>query len=316
MTEYQYSKVLDVRFKQFKEYLVNRYNLSCIKFGNHKFGEQYILKLSNEDKNIKGHGHPSVWMFVETTSHIAENTKYAKFGMEILLKGKLNENNRGRIKPLEESNKNFSYQFHHFLNYEVGNDEVPYIRIDLYNKELESFSITEEDFFLNILDVAFNSYINELRLNDYIERENAFSNLKDSIIEPSETEREVLVKVRTKQGFFKDALLKTLEITHCKICGLNFRELLIASHIKSWSESKDYERIDPFNGFLLCTIHDAIFDKKLISFNEEGEIMISKILNQLELLNIKKDLKIDLHEKNLKYLKEHRKHFEILEKER
>ncbi|MCI6152936.1 MAG: HNH endonuclease [Fusobacterium perfoetens] len=94
----------------------------------------------------------------------------------------------------------------------------------------------------------------------------------------------------------------------CKICGLSNIELLVASHIKPWSKSIDEEKLDCNNGFLLCPNHDALFDGGFISFDDEGNILISKRLTEedLKLLHLDKNIKIDISEKNKKYLEYHR----------
>ncbi|MDM0450952.1 HNH endonuclease signature motif containing protein [Clostridium perfringens] len=87
---------------------------------------------------------------------------------------------------------------------------------------------------------------------------------------------ERVVKARKNQNKFREALFK--RESKCKICGLAHKELLIASHIKPWSKSTPEEKLNPFNGFLLCPNHDSLFDKHLISFRDNGEIIISKRL--------------------------------------
>jgi len=120
------------------------------------------------------------------------------------------------------------------------------------------------------------------------------------------TERDQIVKSRIGQGSFR----KKLEAngSSCKICGLNKNNLLIASHIKPWSESADEERLDENNGFLFCPNHDALFDKGYISFDNKGRIIISSELNEsiYNSLNIDNDIQIDINKENIKYLEWHR----------
>ena len=125
---------------------------------------------------------------------------------------------------------------------------------------------------------------------------------------------ERVVKARKNQNKFREALFK--RESKCKICGLAHKELLIASHIKPWSKSTPEEKLNPFNGFLLCPNHDSLFDKHLISFRDNGEIIISKRLSEKEqeLLNINKDIVINIEEGNKKFLKEHRDVFYEIEK--
>ena len=67
------------------------------------------------------------------------------------------------------------------------------------------------------------------------------------------------------------------------------------------------ERTDPDNGFMLCHNHDAVFDQFLISFEDDGRIMISDELSNTEriFLNIRDDMRINIQEGNKKYLELH-----------
>jgi hypothetical protein len=52
-------------------------------------------------------------------------------------------------------------------------------------------------------------------------------------------------------------------------------EVLRASHIKPWHNSDDRERRDPENGLLLIANLDALFDKFLITFDNDGRMLVS-----------------------------------------
>ena len=63
---------------------------------------------------------------------------------------------------------------------------------------------------------------------------------------------------------------------HCRITGLNDRRLLVASHIKPWRvcQTSD-ERLDGANGLLLAPHVDRLFDLGLISFEQDGRVIVS-----------------------------------------
>ncbi|EGT3616374.1 HNH endonuclease [Clostridium perfringens] len=126
---------------------------------------------------------------------------------------------------------------------------------------------------------------------------------------------ERVVKARKNQNKFREALFK--KESKCKICGLAYKELLIASHIKPWSISTPEEKLNPFNGFLLCPNHDSLFDKHFITFDDNGKIIISKRLSESDkkLLSIDEYISICIEEENKKFLKEHRKIFNKIESE-
>lgn len=122
------------------------------------------------------------------------------------------------------------------------------------------------------------------------------------------TEREILTKARVNQGAFRERLLN--KYSFCCLCGMNDVKLLIASHIKPWKNSDSKEKTDANNGLILCPHHDKLFDKGLISFKDNGDIIISDEikLNNRILLNIqeKDKLNIDLSDETKAYLKWHR----------
>lgn len=130
--------------------------------------------------------------------------------------------------------------------------------------------------------------------------------LEHSFDETSQTEKDTSVKRRIGQSILrKELIAKKCE---CKICKMADEKFLIASHIKPWSESNDYERLDSNNAFLMCPNHDSLFDKGYITFDESGKIMISKRISDDNkiLLNIHDDMKIEIEEENKKYLEWHR----------
>lgn len=129
--------------------------------------------------------------------------------------------------------------------------------------------------------------------------------LEDSSDITLPSEKQHLRKVRTTQGKFRESLLKEEPI--CKICGMNLAALLVASHIKPRKDCNDKERIDFYNGFLLCPAHNAAFDSGFISFDDTGTIVISNLLNKqnMELLKLNENIKIPLESNHLYYIDWH-----------
>jgi hypothetical protein len=80
-------------------------------------------------------------------------------------------------------------------------------------------------------------------------------------------------KQRIGQDDFRDNLISYWG--ECAVTGLKEATLLRASHIKPWSDSSDEERLDVYNGLLLSANLDAAFDEGLISFDNQGRIIIS-----------------------------------------
>jgi len=90
----------------------------------------------------------------------------------------------------------------------------------------------------------------------------------------NKTTKKALIESRIGQGKFR-AELKTFWGA-CSVTAFSNFDLLIASHIKPWRASTDFERLDKYNGLLLQPNLDALFDKGYISFDQHGQILISK----------------------------------------
>lgn len=119
-------------------------------------------------------------------------------------------------------------------------------------------------------------------------------------------EKDVIVKARVNQSIYREMLLDKHQ--HCCLCGVSDSRVLIASHIKPWCQSDSEEKVDINNGLLLCPNHDKVFDSGLITFSDEGNIIISDELssNDRIFLNLRNDMKISLTEKSVEYMKYHR----------
>lgn len=98
----------------------------------------------------------------------------------------------------------------------------------------------------------------------------------------------------------------------CQICGITEEKLLIQSHLKPRSISKkeglEEEIFDINNVLLLCNKHDKLIDKGLISFDDEGNLIISKRLSEedVKTLGLDKKIKIDINEEQIRYIQYHR----------
>lgn len=89
-----------------------------------------------------------------------------------------------------------------------------------------------------------------------------------------DTEKVQLRKARIGQGIYKSRL--ELVEKHCRITGVSHAKYLIASHIKPWKVSNNEERLDGNNGLLLSPHIDLLFDKGFISFQDNGELIVSQ----------------------------------------
>lgn len=129
------------------------------------------------------------------------------------------------------------------------------------------------------------------------------------LINEEGAEKEAKVIVRLNQAKFRQGLLKKYK--KCVLCGIDNINVLRASHSKSWKESDAKEKLDLNNGLLLCANHDLLYDRHLISFDDDKNIIVSKLINRKnkELLGINKRIKINISDKAMDYIRYHRETF-------
>lgn len=125
----------------------------------------------------------------------------------------------------------------------------------------------------------------------------------------SDTQKKSLIQARVGQGEFRDKVLSRAKFK-CEVTGLTRKELLIASHILAWAKCKTAkQRLDANNGLLLSPNLDKLFDRGIISFDENG-LIISKATD-LDVRNILippniKGLTEKPNKEQCEYLKLHR----------
>lgn len=122
------------------------------------------------------------------------------------------------------------------------------------------------------------------------------------------TERQAIIMARRGQGLFRDNVVKTEQ--KCRLTGIRNVLLLRASHIKPWNRCENgAERLDGHNGLLLCPNADHLFDRGLISFNDDGTLLVSPYLDagDLSRLGVPFDANVGaFSERQRSYLQFHR----------
>jgi putative restriction endonuclease len=123
----------------------------------------------------------------------------------------------------------------------------------------------------------------------------------------SVTEKQRLIQTRLGQGLFRMRVMRQWKF--CPVTGCKLSLLLRASHIKPWRDSTNKERLDGFNGLLLAPNVDAAFDRGLLSFDERGRILFSRLLppSEAKRLGIGRTARLKLSVRHLPYLAEHRR---------
>ena len=94
-------------------------------------------------------------------------------------------------------------------------------------------------------------------------------------LESFSTEAEAIVRRRVGQQIYRASLMDYWD-GRCAVTGIALPELLRASHSKDWAHcASDAERLNVFNGFLLAAHLDALYDRKLMTFDDAGNALYS-----------------------------------------
>lgn len=83
---------------------------------------------------------------------------------------------------------------------------------------------------------------------------------------------EVQFSISNDAHFFRRAFFRAA-VTGCDV------EILRASYVKPWKNSNNDEWLDSQNGLLLGAHLDALFDAGLISFDDSGAMLVSKLMS-------------------------------------
>lgn len=104
----------------------------------------------------------------------------------------------------------------------------------------------------------------------------------------NETTRKQLIAARIGQGQFrKNVIALWGKGEQCAVTGISLRDVLVASHIKPWKSALNEERLAGWNGLLLVSHLDKLFDRFLISFGHTGKIVSSRRLVQKDWQELK-----------------------------
>ncbi len=93
------------------------------------------------------------------------------------------------------------------------------------------------------------------------------------------TEKIQLYRARVGQGEYRRNLLALCPF--CPITLVSDDRILIASHIKPWASSNDFEKTDPLNGFMFTPTFDRLFDRGFLSFTNNKRTILSPFLSNM-----------------------------------
>jgi len=95
----------------------------------------------------------------------------------------------------------------------------------------------------------------------------------------SDDKKTLLSRARIGQGEYRTKLLS--ECPFCPITLVSDDRLLVASHIKPWAVSNDFEKTDPKNGFMFTPTFDRLFDRGFMSFADDKRTILSPFLSKM-----------------------------------
>jgi putative restriction endonuclease len=106
---------------------------------------------------------------------------------------------------------------------------------------------------------------------------NEESAIQNDILDPQEAFQ--VRKSRKGHGRYREQLLDSCPF--CPITMIADDRLLIASHIKPWVSSDQFEKTDPYNGFMLSPTFDKLFDRGFITFTDDKKVVLSPFLSKM-----------------------------------
>ena len=125
-----------------------------------------------------------------------------------------------------------------------------------------------------------------------------------------DTVKKALVEARRGQGRFREGV--SLVEPACRFTGVTTPGLLVASHIQPWHRCETNEaRLDPFNGLMLTPTYDRLFDRGLVSFAPDSQLIISPRLSREDIHKIRMDPNARVEpfrDQQQRYLAYHREH--------
>ena len=200
---------------------------------------------------------------------------------------------------VEEFKTSYQCSWNNYVQY---NKLLNQIRELLIDKEIKDVSLLNAHSFVWIIsDLEEDLTKVDISDDEKIKTIKKYQELKNK-------DKETVIKARIGQGIFRDWLIEYWG--ECSVTGCNKISVLIASHIKPWKDCNNQEAIDVYNGLLLTPNIDKLFDKGLISFLNNGEIIISSQLKDEDLvaLGITKNMAVrNLEDNHFKYFDYHRK---------
>lgn len=124
----------------------------------------------------------------------------------------------------------------------------------------------------------------------------------------AEMEMDLRAKIRQSAENFKRHVAPLWD-EQCALCGIELPALLEAAHSKPWHECTLDERMDAYNGLILCKNHATLYTNGYIAFDGTGSILISERIPSIDFgkYDVHVRMKVLRKEENKRYFRWHRK---------
>ena len=198
--------------------------------------------------------------------------------------------------------KKFDDQRRYYLVLEDANDSrknYNYIRNIALPRVTKYCFIKFKDLDTNKLYI----YMRPILFNDLRVKEEVEEVLIESLKETNDTKKK---NYRVKQAAYRSSLLDAMPF--CPFTYVADDRLLVACHIKPYSECDEEEKYDSKNGIIMTPTYHTLFDLGFISFENDGTLLISPFISNItkKRLNLKDGMPIRLQTGSDKYLEYHR----------
>ncbi len=189
----------------------------------------------------------------------------------------------------------------------------------LFEKNPVFFNVIGET---NVAYVRYQERIRRRLINRAISRENMTEDIVGEVTRQEQAAwRNMLAN--EMMGYTQESRQVFCPLTYITVDFDKLGSLFVASHIKGFSDpnTTNEEKYDVNNGLLICANADSLFDKHLITINENKEIEFSFLLDddlrlKTQLLLMQPIFKPILNEKRMQYLAYHKSVFDAKELER
>lgn len=168
-----------------------------------------------------------------------------------------------------------------------------------------------EQFAVKLLELIADSNITEIEDEQLTFAISPVTPSEKNVLIPLLTaaESEAKTKIRYGEEKFRKRLMPMWD-NQCAICHIDLPPLLTASRAKPWKDCTEKERVDPYNGILLCCNHHMLYQQGFIAFDGQGKIHLSSQLAETnyEKYDLHEKIKINREERHKPYVKWHKKH--------